>query len=236
MTGSRGPFGYPDYQHVENWEGPPFAGPETVKVEPAREFIIDRTPIRIYGYTTGQIHVYKGIFTIEAFWWATKEGGAATFGKSWTMEEGIGERAIAHLLNQGEFIEIVMINVSSEDGEIEFRFSGTNRAAAQEFVPITSPLRIASSEGKMKPNYEEFYNVSSIAAGPAQLILKGQGHPATIELAAHESGFGAYPLAFGEVTATIDSVTLDVTLPPAPLQIAITNGAVEQELTATLTV
>jgi hypothetical protein len=227
---SRGPRGYPDFQRVENWDGPEFVPLTSPVIPELKPFATGYVDCSRYSATALQIEVFLGTVKCEVEW-SSEPGFTGRIGaKTWRMAFGTGGSGYLRLTNLGPFVNLIIHSVGAE-AAVHLHAIFTNRVPTQEAIPVSE--QILKNTSVYKAGETKIIGVEELATGTAHVILSGFAGTACnvstvgINLAGEERflGFTNFVTGIGPLP------TLgEFHLPLQPWYAKIQNGPGEQEI------
>jgi len=229
---TRGPRGYPDYQRVENWDGPRLIK-ESEERLPGEK--VESALIEVSRYSAIAVPAFceKGNVNLICTWTnASVKEVIAT--REFAFSKSIGSKAQLRIPNLGPYMFFTMKFVGGEAGLLTIEVFGTNRQSP-ESIPGKAILHHVKR--KYKASEEQTYNLTEYVSGKVGVAVRSFGGKAITFLLYTIDNEGNNVL-LGAIQANSEhsQVYAEVGVPTAPLwALAINTSEGEQEVETTIT-
>jgi hypothetical protein len=198
VTESGGP-GYPDWQRVENWDGPviwegeggALSGPQTSGVVPCSRY----ASLVVY-VLPAELHAKRVAITVQ--WFRQAVGGPIVFARTivtFTRAENPSIPLTFHIPNMGPFVKVTLAPITaSETWEAEWMVRLDNRQYAVE-SPVQNPIMVAVAEHALAEAGTAVVLPSFYYSGPALLNVNIAHVGMAVDLQSFDPVGLAYALA-----------------------------------------
>lgn len=227
-VGSRGPRGYPDYQRVENWDGPAVFTRQQVNITAGGEGEYETFETSRYAQLGVTMEAIIGKMTINFQFLTAKTGGATLGVKSYCMNPQVG-RCNLRVPVLGPYCRITVKATIEVASKLLTTVIPTNRLAPQEAIPRNNLLlnTVLSYEAAQKRSFV----IPELASGKATCRFSNSGANGASLLASSEVPENlVVPLAQANFLAGETFQEVELYIPPYPITVEIANGAIAQAI------
>lgn len=223
MPLGEGPLGSPDWQKVQNWDGPALNYGFRKASAP---FTVGPFNVSRYGYLAGQLGLGTGATGQALFKWAIDEAFTESLGfRDLTLSNQFADFANLRLLNLGPFVEVELIPEEGVLTGFTTRLIATNRAHPLELIPFKPVLLVA--EHTFAGAGSVFLYPESYYGGPARLFLKPEAAGETfVHLEALDSP-GTWAIADFASAAASAVATPELVIPPGGWRLNLFSAAAQ---------
>lgn len=226
---SRGPGGYPDYQRVENYDGPVVLNRKELKV--AKGVVKGLGPFDVSRYAAVKLNIEctlgVGILKLS---YGTLEGGAAFIGvREIIVSAELAREAVLEIPNLGPELTVEWFGLAASNTVLVTAVP-TNRQV--NGTAVFPGVLLLQSVAKPKAAGEVAVAPGFIATGTVRLFVatEGLGTPNVFITVLDATGTIREISRFaGEVGKSF--IVGEFYLPPSPLRLVFTNGITEQNVT-----
>jgi|SRR5271165_143678 len=231
---SRGPHGYPDYQRVENLDGPLLIPNEVHKQIKGASFTTGSLDCGRYAATVFRSEILKGAYKLVVSW----DSGSPSFlpvgKKEWRQTLLAGQRSFIRLSNLGPGISVSAEGLE-EPNELEFLALLTNRQPTQEAIP-TDPM-VHRQSFIYKAKEQRTFQIPRLATGTAHFgVSVSNAGAATIAIAGTNGSGLSSNIGFQVMPAGLGAQFSECVAPLEPLEVIVVNGEVEQTVTSVVVI
>jgi hypothetical protein len=229
MTSSRGPAGYPDYQRVENYDGPPFLSKHAVKLAALTVEEFTKLDVSRYTATALTAEITKGLLQIYITWWANEAETVLLGQKEYLVTATAGEVGVLRITNLGPFMRI-QFKAIKEEAVATVSASSTNRQPTQEAIPSSSVL--LNSLKAYAANEERTFSLPELVSGPIRVQLDNKAsHPCAVFVEAINTIGEQIAIAAAEqLEAGKRFLVLELSAPALPLRFTVVSVGEAQEI------